>query len=96
MKTVINIHPAIETFLKRLIGAMVPVIPGVKRNTARGSVEQRMNEAVRLGFRRVALPKRCASRAGELPADTALIPLSGIYDALRLFREQEKTEGKKE
>ena len=53
------------------------------------SVEQRVNEAVRLGFRSVALPKRCAGKAGEVPEDCALLPLTGIYDALRLFKEPE-------
>ena len=48
-----------------------------------------MNEAVRLGFHSVALPKRCAGKAGEVPKDCALLPLTGIYDALRLFKEPE-------
>ena len=55
------------------------------------SVEQRVNEAFRLGFARVALPKRCASKAGD--ADVSLVKMNGIYDALRIFAEQD---GKKE
>ena len=60
------------------------------------SVEQRVNEAVRLGFHSVALPKRCAGKAGEVPEDCALLPLTGIYDALRLFREPEGKNGGKD
>ena len=56
---------------------------------AAASVEQRVNEAVRLGFRQVALPKRCAAKAGELPEGCAVLPMTGIYDALRLFRDPE-------
>ena len=55
------------------------------------SAEQRINEAVRLGFGRIALPKRSAAKAGDLPEGHALIPLNGIYDALRLFAQKERT-----
>ncbi|MBR4186786.1 MAG: DNA repair protein RadA, partial [Clostridia bacterium] len=52
------------------------------------SVEQRVNEAFRLGFARVALPKRCAAKAGE--TDVELVKMNGIYDALRIFAEKEQ------
>ena len=54
------------------------------------SVEQRVNEAVRLGFKTIALPKRCAAKTGVLPEGASLFPMTGIYDAMRLFREKEK------
>jgi DNA repair protein RadA/Sms len=54
------------------------------------SVEQRVNEAVRLGFKTIALPKRCAAKTGVLPEDASLFPMTGIYDAMRIFREKEK------
>ena len=53
------------------------------------SADARVNEAVRLGFGSIALPKRCASRLAETPAGVTLIPLNSIYDALRLFKEKE-------
>ena len=53
------------------------------------SADARVNEAVRLGFGSIALPKRCASRLAETPEGVSLIPLNSIYDALRLFKEKE-------
>ncbi len=47
------------------------------------SVEQRVNEAARLGFGRIALPKRCSVKATS--EDVSIMPLSGIYDALRIL-----------
>ncbi len=52
------------------------------------SVEQRVNEAFRLGFTRVALPKRCAAKAGD--AQVELVKMNGIYDALRIFAEKDE------
>ena len=56
------------------------------------SVEQRVNEAFRLGFRRIALPKRAVGKSGDKLAKDGmeLIPLAGIYDSLKLFREEKK------
>lgn len=49
------------------------------------SVEQRVNEATRLGFSRIALPKRCAAKGAA--EEVSLIPLSGIFDALRILKD---------
>ncbi len=43
----------------------------------------RAAEAARLGFTKIALPKRCID--DKLPHSAAAIPLSGIYDALSLL-----------
>jgi DNA repair protein RadA/Sms len=52
------------------------------------SAEQRINEAARLGFGRIALPKRSAAKAaGAAPEGCAFVPMNGIYDALCLFKE---------
>ncbi len=64
------------------------------------SVEQRVNEASRLGFTKIALPKKSAAqlsaggKSGQMKnaEGVELIPLSGIYDALRLLRSTEKKE----
>ena len=58
------------------------------------SVEQRVNEAFRLGFTKIALPKRSVLKnADELKnSGVELIPLAGIYDSLRLFREAKNNE----
>ncbi|MBE6617208.1 MAG: DNA repair protein RadA [Ruminococcaceae bacterium] len=52
------------------------------------SVEQRVNEAFRLGFTKIALPKRSIPRNSEELKNSGvdLIPLSGIYDALLLLK----------
>ncbi len=47
------------------------------------SAAQRVKEAARLGFTKIALPKRCI--ADTLRGDTSLLPLTGIYDALMLL-----------
>ena len=52
------------------------------------SAPQRANEAFRLGFTKLALPKRCAGTLPDLPDGAELIPMTGIYDALRLFRDK--------
>ena len=50
------------------------------------SAEQRVSEAFRLGFTKIALPKRCASKLTLPDAGVELIPMNGIYDALRIFK----------
>ncbi len=53
------------------------------------NIEQRVNEAHRLGFTKIALPRRSLAslkNAGTLTAaGTEFIPLGGIYDAVRLL-----------
>ena len=51
---------------------------------------QRVGEAARLGFSRIALPQRCID--GRLPPTDGveLIPQKGIYDALSLLAEQKQ------
>ena len=58
------------------------------------SVEQRVNEAFRLGFTKIALPKRSVLKnESELnEAGAELIRLAGIYDSLKLFRDDKKAE----
>lgn len=49
------------------------------------SIDQRVNEAFRLGFTKIAMPKRSVPKnAGSLPG-IDIVPLSGIFDALTLF-----------
>ncbi len=47
------------------------------------SAEQRLNEAYRLGFTRIAMPKR--SHIKNTPDGIEIVPLTGIYDALKLL-----------
>ena len=56
------------------------------------SIEQRVNEAFRLGFTKIALPKRSIPRNSEelKSGGVELIPLSGIYDALLLLKNNEE------
>ncbi|MBQ8512030.1 MAG: hypothetical protein IJ497_05405, partial [Clostridia bacterium] len=51
------------------------------------SIEQRVNEAFRLGFTKIALPKRAALKNKETleQSGVEIIPLAGIYDALKLL-----------
>ncbi len=51
------------------------------------SIEQRVNEAYRLGFTKIALPKKSTLKnTDELKeSGVELIPLTGIYDAIRLL-----------
>ncbi len=49
------------------------------------SAAQRVGEASRLGFSRIALPKRCIADTLKKPEDTSLLPLSSIFDALTLL-----------
>ncbi len=48
------------------------------------SIEQRVNEASRLGFTKIALPKRSLKKK-EKAAGAELIPLTGIFDSLLLL-----------
>ncbi len=52
------------------------------------SAEQRLNEAYRLGFTKIALPKR--SHFKNVPDGVELYPLVGIYDALKLLSVEKK------
>ena len=54
------------------------------------SSSQRVSECARLGFTKIALPKRCID--GKLPHtdDVQLIPLGGIYDTLMMLTRKEK------
>ena len=56
------------------------------------SIEQRVNEAFRLGFTRIALPKRAVLKNREAleEAGVEIVPLAGIYDALKLLGNSEK------
>ncbi len=56
------------------------------------SVEQRVNEAVRLGFTKIALPKKSALKNSENISEygAELFPISGIYDAVRLLQSDKK------
>ncbi len=60
------------------------------------SIEQRVNEAYRLGFTKIALPKRSALKNEKLLRESGveIIPLSGIYDALKLLAANEKNKNK--
>ncbi len=49
------------------------------------SAAQRVGEASRLGFTKIALPKRCITDTLKKSADTALSPLGSIFDALTLL-----------
>ena len=52
------------------------------------SADQRAAEAARLGFTKIALPKRCID--GKMAAGGIdLVPLGGIYDALTLLAKKE-------
>ncbi|MBE6542607.1 MAG: DNA repair protein RadA [Ruminococcaceae bacterium] len=57
------------------------------------SVEQRVNEAFRMGFTKIALPKRSAIKNESILKDSGveIVPLAGIYDAVRLLREKESS-----
>lgn len=56
------------------------------------SIEQRVNEAFRLGFTRIALPKKAVLKNAEILTESGieLIPLSGIYDTLKLLATSDK------
>ncbi len=50
--------------------------------------EVRINEAVRLGFTKIMLPKKDLARfdASKLPSEVELIGVGGIFDALKIFQ----------
>ncbi len=50
--------------------------------------EIRINEAVRLGFTKIILPKKDLGRfdTSKLPSEVELIGVGGIFDALRIFQ----------
>ncbi|MBQ8743230.1 MAG: DNA repair protein RadA [Clostridia bacterium] len=52
--------------------------------------EIRINEAVRLGFTKIMLPKKDLSRfnGATLPSEIELIGVGGIFDALKIFSKQ--------
>lgn len=52
--------------------------------------EIRVNEAVRLGFTKIILPKKDASRIdiSKLPGGIEIIGVGGIFDALKIFSKQ--------
>ena len=49
------------------------------------SAQQRVKEAARLGFTKIALPKRTGAEKIS-PSDAELVYLTGIYDILRLLK----------
>ncbi len=53
------------------------------------SASQRTTEAARLGFTKIALPKRCIDEKLAKNKDVDLIPLGGIYDALMMLAKKE-------
>lgn len=54
------------------------------------SAPQRTKEAARLGFTKIALPKRCINDTLASTADATLLPLNGIFDALTLLSASEE------
>ena len=48
-------------------------------------VEQRVNEAARLGFTRIAIPRRCADRLDKIPDGVKIFPISTVFDLLPLM-----------
>ena len=51
-------------------------VPGVAR---------RVNEAVRLGFRSIVVPRRCEAELGPRPEKARVFPFDSVTDALHLF-----------
>jgi DNA repair protein RadA/Sms len=48
-------------------------------------IEARAREAARLGFRRIVIPQHNAAVTGDAVGDSEIIPVRGIYDALKLL-----------
>ena len=46
---------------------------------------QRVNEAVRLGFSKIALPSRSIKSLGKVPQGVELVPLRSVFDLLKLL-----------
>ena len=56
------------------------------------SAQQRVKEAARLGFTKIALPKRTGAEK-LAPSDAELVYLTGIYDILRLLKPKKQPDG---
>lgn len=58
------------------------------------SIEQRVNESFRMGFTKIALPRKSAIKNSDILKDSGvkLISLTGIYDALMLLKEQKSND----
>ncbi len=54
------------------------------------SAGARAREAARLGFRQIALPRRCIPDGQKATDDATLLPLRSIFDALTLLRGEKK------
>ena len=52
-------------------------------------VEQRVSEAVRLGFTKIAVPKRCADRFDGIPGGVEIVPVKTVFDLLPLMVKQQ-------
>lgn len=53
------------------------------------NIAARVNESVRLGFRRIALPKKAVSQLKSAGAGAEIIPINGVYDLARLLADPE-------
>ena len=68
-------------------------LAGEVRNV--GSPDQRVNEAARLGFTSIVLPRRSAEnlkKSGSVPQGIELIPVKSIFDAVKILGNNEKHE----
>lgn len=57
------------------------------------SVDLRIKEAARLGFTKIAIPKRSLGKTAQIPDGIEIRKLVGIYDALFLLNENENKNG---
>ena len=48
------------------------------------NTNQRINESIRLGFKRIAIPSRSV-KSIKTPKDIEIIPLRGVFDLLKLI-----------
>ena len=53
------------------------------------NIAARVNESVRLGFRRIALPKKAVSQLKAAGTGAEIIPINGVYDLARLLADPE-------
>lgn len=53
------------------------------------NIAARVNESVRLGFRRIALPKKAVSQLKTSRTSAEIIPINGVYDLARLLADPE-------